>query len=622
MAWLVVSSAVVVAGTVLLPFLFPLTQAQRGVSTVLGSNNQISYIWYVVAIFVPGIVIARLLPMPAAAWIPDLATAWRTVDRRWLGAVVTAHVVVFGALFAYKGRFVFSEGVYFQGLLNRMFLGETPYVDFSYHYGPTMLYPAYWIGQLVGPALGYGIWYVATYAIGLAMLFAVVAAFLGRGPRAALLSAALAVATFNLMTGLNFTLMRYLMPAIAFLLAQDAILSGGRRAWAVAAAVLAFSWLYSFEIALLTAGGIALLTFVVVWRRPIAAAIVRVGRVVGLDGGARHETDGAPDATRSLLRGMSLLAAAAAVLVVAFALIDPSLRALFGYTESARNDLAGAHNTPVYPHLPFIASYVATVFAIGGLARILTAGAITTAHLALGAFLGMALAAQRPSFSVSDPQHYLFFGLATLLVGLYLTAIFAPVRRFWSWTLATCFAVLVASVNVYQVSVLLPFLRAGGPAAAPATDAPAARRSASAEAALAAIGERVGRDRYYFMYRLDYYGVPVHARLGLRYASYHTDLNSVTTADLVDRLIRELRDRNAVVIIDRSELATGRRAFQPDALGNALAWITSAPMPGSDLQSLIIDNDAEIQTALLRFLREETRQLMELDGFVALEPKR
>lgn len=626
MTWLIVSTLAVVAGTVLVPFAFPPSQAQRGVSTVLGSNNQLAYAWYIVAIFVPGIVLARLLPLPAVAGTPDLAGAWRAVDRRWLGAVVAAHVLIFGALFAYKGRFVFSEGVYFQGLLNRMSLGETPYVDFSYHYGPTMLYPAHWLGQVAGPALGYGIWYVATYVIGLGMLFALIGAFFGGGKRGAILYVAVAVATFNLMTGLNFTLMRYLLPTIAFLLAQDAILRGGRAKWIAAAAVLAFGWLYSFEILLLTAGGVMLVTAVVAARGTVRSGVARLGRIVGLmDGAAPRALEPGPTATLALLRGISLLAVAGAVLVAAFALIDPSLGPLFGYTESARNDLAGAHNTPVYPHIPFIAMYVATVFGIAGVVRIVTRSTVTTAQLALGAFLGMALVAQRPSFSVSDPQHYLFFGLATLLIGLYLTTVFPPVRRTWSWLLAIGFAGLVASVQVYQVSVLLPFVRGGTPQSTPASasvDGTTARRSASAEASLAAIAERVGRDRRYLMYRLDYYSVPVHGRLGLRYASYHTDLNSVTTAEIVDHLIGELKERDAVVIIENSELATGKRAFQRDAIANTLAWITSAPMPGSDLQSVIIDNDSRIQASLLRFLREDSRRLIELDGFIALEPKR
>ena len=115
--------------------------------------------------------------------------------------------------------------------------------------------------------------------------------------------------------------------------------------------------------------------------------------------------------------------------------------------------------------------------------------------------------------------------------------------------------------------------------------------------------------------------MPVHHRLALRYASYHTDLNSVITTPIVEGLIAELKARNAVVIIDRTQLETGMRAFRADSLANAIPWLTSAPMPGSDLQAVVIQNDAMIQAPLLRFLREDCRPILEEDGYVALEPR-
>lgn len=626
LALFVFAIVVVLAGTVLIPFLFPATQSQSGISTAVGSNNQTVYAWYVAAILVSGILFARLLPVPADGRTPDIATAWRAVDRRWLAVTIAAHVLLFGALFAYKGRFVFSEGIYFQGLLNRMSLGEVPYVDFSYWYGPSMLYPAHWLGAVVGLEAGYAIWHVVTYSVGIVFLFLAVAGFLGGGKRAAWLSAALSVALFNPMTGLNFTLARYLMPTIVFLVAQDPILRGGRRGWALAAVALSIAGLYSFETAVLSAAAVLFLTTVAAAGLPIQRALAWAGARIGTGPGGAVPTEGnafGPSEARAFVRGVSLLLVAAVVDATAFLAIDPAFRALMAYPEAARSDLAGAHNTPVYPEVPFIAMSAATLFAIAGVIRVLTRAPARRDQLTLGAFLAMALVAQRPSFSVSDPQHHLFFGLAALLLCLHLTTRFPTARRASSLLLAVAFAGLAASVQIYQVYALLPFFRSGATAAVPAAASSiSVRKSSSVQATLTDIAQRVGTDRYYLMYALDYYSVPVHHRLGLRYASYDTDLNSVTTTDIVERLIGELKDRNAVVIIDRTELDTGKRAFQADALGNAIAWVTSAPMPGSDLQSVIFENDSRIQASLLRFLREGCRPLLELDGFVALEPIR
>jgi len=374
-------------------------------------------------------------------------------------------------------------------------------------------------------------------------------------------------------------------------------------------------------VAALGTGSVVLLIAIRALRGPMLRVLDRAGRLLGTGAAGRPTEADGHEAWPAAARGASLLVVAGLVGAAAFFAIDPTFRALAAYPDAASSDLAGAHNSPVYPHLPFITVAAGTIFAVAGVFRLLAGAAHAPAHLTLGAFLGLAVVAQRPSFSVSDPQHYLFFGLATFLLCLHLATKLPSSGRLTTAVVAALLIGLALPHQAYQASQLLPFFR-GGQAAGGAGTAAATgvARSADVEATLTEIARRVGTDRAYLMYGLAYYSVPVHHRLGLRYASYDTDLNSVTTTEVVDRIVEELRERDGVVVIERSRLDTGATTFRPDPLGNAIAWLTSAPMPGSDIQAVVFENDALIQAALIDFLRTECRPILELDGYLALEP--
>lgn len=597
-----------VLGTSWVPYLFPPQDLIEGVSFDVGFNNSVAFYWYLATLAAAAIILAFALPKRVGELFASPgATRWSPLARI-AALVVCGHALLFSLLYAYKGRFVFSEGLFFQSLLHRMTMGEVPYVDFTYYYGPAMIYPAYWLTGVLPLEAAYAIWFVATYLLGLVILAVVLARLLGPRP-ATPWFALLAIGLFNPLTGVNFTLTRYLLPTLVFLIVFPSLRHAGVGRLLIGAAVLAIALLYSPDAAVLSLLAVATPVALAVASRALER-IVPSHPVPALRGGS--------SAAVARASGMLVLGTAAAV--AAFLLIDAQGRALSAYPAGATERLAGAHNLPIYPNLPFVALAALSVFGVASTLRLLTLQASDLSRMAV-AYLPLAIASQRPSFGTSDPQHIVFFGLPTLLLSLVVSR-WSPAGRAVRMAIALVATLaFVIPQQLYYVSQILPSLARVLPSAAVGvtTSAPGGATTAAIESTLIHLVEELGRDRPYLMHRLTYYSIPVYHRLGLRYAGPDTDADSVTTREQVSRLISDLREKNAYVLIQRTELEERQRPFTPSPFWNALALVTGAPMPGSDLVGRMATSNARLLLPFYEFLETEYRPVRELNGIVALE---
>ena len=127
---LIALSIALLYGTWILPYRFPPSQFVIGASYEVGFNNAVSFLAYLICVPLIALVAAPLLP--AFGTRPIGAVREHGLADRTAAVVILGHVFLFAALYAYKGRFVFAEGLYFQSLLYRMSTGEIPYLQFSF----------------------------------------------------------------------------------------------------------------------------------------------------------------------------------------------------------------------------------------------------------------------------------------------------------------------------------------------------------------------------------------------------------------------------------------------------------------------------------------------------------
>lgn len=621
------SLVVLITGAWILPYRFPPSRFIAGASFAVGFNNVVAYLWFLGFLPVPVWFAARLLRGRLSGVRATFGRGWSPISWWLFGAAALAHVVLFGAVYAYKGRFVFAEALYFQTLLHRMTLGEVPYVHFSFYYGPSMLYPAHWLGKAMGLEAGYALWFVLTYVGGLGALYLLLRIMLPSGRSVAGWFAFLAVGLINPWTGLNVTFLRFLLPSIAFFVVADFLDRGGWARCVVASATLAFALMYSFEVAVLSTVALVVLVVVTVGERQVEW--LRNGMRVLINGPAAGQMaadhpDGGPSSRLTIaFRGGNLLGVAALACVAVFFAIDPSGRTLAAYPETALSYSAGAHNLPLYPSLPFLAMAAFAVFAVAGAALVFTDTGLRGSRQLLIAYLMIVVLTQRGVFGVSEPTHFAFFGLPTVLLCLFLSSHLRNAATARRWMAAGVIVGMVFPLQYYHFTQLAPFFshRAW---VATATVPGAARGPAldgrSVEAALTEAVRTLGTDRPYVMYDLDYYSFPVYRQLRLRYPMYYTMLINARTHEGIERAIDEVRSAGAIVLIRKEDL-DGVRPWTRAPRWRILDVLSAAHTAGSDLTITLLASKTNLVAPFLAFLRAEYRPIWQRDGIVALGPR-
>jgi hypothetical protein len=621
---LVALALALVLGTCVLPFWFPPRDFVVGASYELGFNNAISFFAYIAALSLVVVVLARLLPAPSHDIADGLHWKASRFSYRVAAAVIGAHVMLFSALYAYKGRFVFAEGLYFQSLLHRMLQGEVPYTDFGFYYGPLMLYPAYWLSTIVGLDAGYAIWYVATYVVGLVFLFGVLSICMDTPRNAALWFVFLALGLFNPLTGLNITFTRYLFPSVVFLVVVQFFRDGGIRRGVVAAATLAAATTYTFEVAALSLAA-TLLIWIAFAAPSIGSAVAgSLGRLIPAEQRTRS-TDaqvGRVSTVSLILRGAGLLALATAFCVGAFLFLDPSGSALRDYPEIARSYSGGAHNVPIYPHLPYLALVIISAVALAAVLRIVAARQHGTMGMAALAYAAVAIVAQRAAFGAAEPSHFAYFGLPVFLIALVAATRFAASTRSHAWLAGLLLVGIMLPMQYYHFTEFLPFV-AARLQATPSTNAAGTVEPASGEnleTALRDVVRTLGRERPYVMYEMEYNSLPVYRDFGLRYPMYWTMLITARDHEGIRRAIHEVRDRNAIVVVRKNDLRGLSRPRESGRVSRLLDLATGAHTGGSGLNEVLLKSRSELTRPFLQFLERGCIRLYEDRGLVAFAP--
>jgi hypothetical protein len=621
-------SASLLYGTSVVPYWFPPQEFVVGVSYEVGFNNAVSYVVYLALVPLLALVAARSMTVDDSE--RDITVARQSSD--WGGAVlvtvILAHVALFASVYAYKGRFVFGESLYFQSLLHRMMQGDVPYIDFSFYYGPTLLYPSFWLAERFGLDAGYGICFVSTYVIGLLFLYRILG-FCVTTPRdRAVWFTFLAAGFFNPLTGLNVTLTRYLLPSVVFLAAASFVRRGGFGRGVVAVALLACALTYSFEAAALSLSAVVFVWLAQLLSPKASAELRRFFR--GVVFGRSIEAEAVAFSTEgatwhlSTLRSAGLTGAAMAFCVACFLLIDPSGRALADYSAVARSYAAGAHGLPIYPHLPFIVLTLLTVAGLAGLLRVVTRmKRREELPLAIGYGL-VALLAQRAAFGAAEPSHFAYFGLPAFLIALFVTNHFRQ-RYFMRTCLSIALIVgVILPMQYYHFTEFAPFLVQRLAGSADIEDAAAetvSRPAMTTEEDLRDIVRALGSGYPYLMYDLEYYSLPVYREFGLRYPTYFTMLMNARDEQGVRRFIDEVRDQEAFVIIARSTLGTAKPLVTSSGLRRVIDTLSGAHTRGSELAVSGFMSKQRLVVPFLAFLKSEYVPIYERGGLVAFGPR-
>jgi hypothetical protein len=614
-AWLVAAVAVLLAGTCLLPYVFPRYTFVKGASFEAGFNNTLAYLWYVLALWWPARLLSRTVVLPQERGPQSLVARLPLAPGPVALAVLVVHLLLFAAMYAYKGGFVFAEALYFQAILLRMLAGEVPYVDFSFYYGPGMLYPAFWLAKLVGPDRGYALCAVATYFGGLALLFTAIRLALPNPGSADRWFALMALGFFNPWMGLNVTFLRYLLPVAVLISAAWYLRKGGAPAFLAALGFLTLAMLYTFD-----AAGVAVASVLLL----IAAGMAR-DRLSALLSGTRDAGQGsesrapfAPGSGRTppLLRAGLLLASATLLCMGAFVWLDPTTVALRLYPAIALSYAAGAHNVPIYPNLPFVTLVGLTLVCIATLLGLLRQGRFRGREDLVLAATGFLLLMERGAFGVAEPLHFAYYGLPLFLLALFLVA--------WRQTLAAVLLVgIMLPMQYYNGTLFEPFVsRVLAEAPRETTAGGGPRSSAGVQATLVDLVHAVGEDRPYLMFQLDYYSYPVYRMLGLRYPTYFTFLSNARTEEDLCLVFRQIEATKPVVLVRRGDLipetvpAAGHRGLR-----GLWDFLSGAHPAGSSLALLMQRSEERINGPLRQYLVSFYEIRAQRNDILALVPK-
>lgn len=620
LAALAATIAALIAGVSLLPYQFPPPRTLPGASAEIGFNNAVAYAVYLALVPLAGLLLARLLPLAGGGAGPSPRAFWR--GRSWwlFGVVALGHVALFAAAYLFRGRFHGADATYFQLMLHRLDMGETAYLDFAFHYGPLMLYPARWLEAFFPLELAYAVTLTVTYVLSLAMLFVLLRVLLPSERTAVFWFLLVAVAFFSPLLAPNMTMLRYLLPTATLLLAFSAMSLGGLPRLAGAALILGVALTYSFEGAVLAASATAAVLLLLLLRPSLVAACSSLRGFIW-SGAARLDLGGRMhEATRaSVWRRSAVLVSALVVPVVAFLLIDPSGQALSIYPRTATAISSGADNLPIYPSLPFLSMLGLTVLASAMALRLITRDPGDGAVPLVVGLMALGLISQRGAFGIAEPTRMAAYSLPMLLLLLYATSRLYGRAHLPRWIVALPLLVgLGLPTQYYHVSLYSGFFARFLPAI-PAELVPLGGGyvpSRTVEGFLADVVRQVGPEHAYFMPELEIDGFAVYRQFRLRMPTYESSVYTALTNDDLDRLTSELRTSGAVLVMRRIDIEGAPRVAETPA--HPLDVILGTLTPGSHLVPIGEAARARAYAPFFEFVRAEYREVHEVDGIVAL----
>lgn len=387
---IVLFATALAAGIFLLPWHVPFPRQVESPSYIYGYNNLAAHL--VIALALLAALVwqlrrQRALPAEAASQLVTPVASWDRAPLAALGGATLAICAAITTLFHILPYGSYGEMPYFLSRLDLMILGQRPFQDFHFNYGPMMLEPVVALYDLSYGLLSVEQAYLAVllahWVIGLWLLWYVVDAFTAKSHRVAIFLL-LALATFNLTLGLNYTPLRFLLPLASLVLIDRIVVSQSPAAWKKACALSFLLPLACFSIS--PEMGIASFAAFLVYFSAHARA--RRGRP------------------------------APCLLFVALTL--PAVVLLFSreYFDIVFSFVGGGNNLPILPTahvLLFLLAVFAVLPRLGGSALLFPASAPAPLSLALFILLGLCIPA---ALGRCDPGHILFYGLALFLLFL------------------------------------------------------------------------------------------------------------------------------------------------------------------------------------------------------------
>lgn len=539
----------------------------KSASAIVGFNNSLAYVLYLLGLAASGWALGRAIPWTGNAAVFRPVSLSCPTPTVWL--IGSAHALGFSLLYAYKGQFVFAEGLYFQHVAYRVASGETPYVGMSFLYGPAAVYPVALLARLMPIGAAYALYYVVIYLVGLYALYVAVRWCLPAGWNLDVTFGLLAIGFFNPLTGLNYTFLRHLLPMLTILTAWSYVSSVGWGRFVVGTSTLWLATMYSPDVGVVSTIGVLLLAGFRYGLNLLARPKTVLSTPTGNFGGSASV-------------GFLLLPGLALTMTLAtFAAVPPAITSIRYYLDVLLRFSTGGSNTPAQVSLPMLALVGLTVVMVAAVIASLRPRGLHGDAALLVTLAATLIIMQRAAFSKPDVLHIAFAALPVLIVCLAVV----PGLRGAPWTRALFFAALVMLVGplqYYHASLFLRFVRSSV-SGAPRASEPSPSGTA-VRADLQDLVVKIGLDRAYYMHNLTYYSLPVYARFDLRHALYFTTPEEAFTEQDVRSAIRELAVAGAAVIADENdlngELSVSDRA-RDSKLKAAIDALVAAPLPGS-----------------------------------------
>lgn len=576
-------------GVFVLPYLFPPSSRILSASMLAGFNNSLAYVWYVAGLALAACVALRSIGATWAPLSPERSRRMFGAPPRTVVVIVAAHVVLFAALYLRKRGFVFAEGLYFQDAAYRVQAGAVPFVDFTFFYGPLMLYPTVWLAAFLDLQTAYAVYYVAAYVGGLYLLYVVLASLLDHDHDAVMWFGLFAVGFFNPITGLNYTFGRFLLPLVALLAAWRFCEHATVRGWLASVSLVALALLCSPDIGVVTLLGVSGLCVLAALR----AATSRTWT-------ARYFAAFGIPATGAALSCLLLLS------------IDGTFRPLAAYLRPIVTFSAGGWNTPIDPSLPVFGLLGFTLLVMRWL--FLTCRDHGYQRAVAGGFALIAILMQRASFGKADVVHLAYSGLPVFLLAAAWAGAPARAARARLGVVAIMLVTIVLPLQFYHAMLFAPsaIARFAGQVAQPRSGVPPspAPGKEAIQASLAKAVQHFGPERLFYMHRLEYYRLPVYLRFRIKPFLYYPLLAAAFTPEDIRDVIRSLQDSHAIVLVLRSDL----NMAEPRPLQTHWwHYVTSSPVAGSEVFNLTLEFQARLEAPLVRFLNSAYERRFE-DG--------
>lgn len=579
-AALILATAFLLAGVFVLPYQFPPASPILSASLLAGFNNSVAYACYVAGLGALGLLLANRFPAsPVFSRVKDSRVLFGPPPPFVVG-VMAAHALLFFGLYLWKHGFFFAEALYFQETAYRVEAGTRPFVDFNFFYGPALVYPTAFLARYLGLQPAYALYYIGSYLLGLYFLYVLLAALIDDRRWVVGWFLIFAVGFFNPITGLNYTLTRFLLPPVSLLAVWRCRQRRTASRMTAASLLLATALLCSPDIGIvaLLAAGVTVAAGLFADRAVWDTAVANVAATGG-----------------AIAAGIAL--AGAALLV-----IDGTTQPVVAYLRPILTFSAGGWNTPIDPSVPMLTLLGFGVMAAAILWRTWCADpASATAPLAAG-YAAMFVLMERAIFGKADVEHIAFSGLPSFCLAACWSVAGVRGRGRGTWAAAALVVGVIVPLQFYHAMLFLPSLmHRTAPIAAPASDQATAASSSkeAVQASLSRAVEHFGPDQPYYMHKLEYYRLPIYLRYRLKPVLYQPSLTSAFTRQDIEGVIAELQHTHAVVLARRADIDGPAAPAPPSRWWN---YITSSPLPGSTVFTLTLEFQSRLEAPLVRFL--------------------